>query len=138
MEKETNIQQIAPTQEQYEILLTECRRDIFDFDFLSSEEQDEEIVAKWLSEREQGVKKLTNYFIVGRFYVNEGLIMQSKEEKSELSECIGILRNHSNNITQEFLEERLSSHNPLLVQDDYGRVIGDYWDFVRSIDSLKS
>ena len=138
MEKETNIQQIAPTQEQYEILLIECRKEFFDFDFLSSEEQGEAIAAKWLLEREQGVKKLTNYFIVGCFYVNEGLIMQSKEEKSELSECIGILRNQSNNITQEFLEERLSSHNPLLVQDDYGRVIGDYWDFVRSIDSLKS
>lgn len=129
---------MVPTQEQYEILLTKCRIDIFDFDFFSPEEQDEEIVTKWVSEREQGVKKLTNYFIVGCFYANEGLIMENKEEKSELAECLSILRNHGNNLTQEFLEERLSSYNSLLVQDDYGRVIGDYWNFVSSIDSLKS
>lgn len=74
--------------------------------------------------------------VVSYIEKTEGVNLDGDEEDILMRECQSIVNNYPNNFCAEFLQERLSRYNPLLIEEDYVQLSKEYIDFRNSVEKV--
>ena len=128
--------QVRPTYEQELVLAEMCRKDMPMFDMLRSEAKECWIMEYWGSKRAEATWNLSRMFVVAHIGKMEDVELKLDENDDLMRECKSIVENYPNNIGAEFIQERLSKYNLLLIKEDYVQITKEYIDFSTSMEKL--
>jgi len=126
----------VPTQDQEMILAQMCREDMPTFDKLPLEAQECWIGEYWEKKRFEGVWNISTMLVVSYIEKTEGVKLENEENDILMRECQSIVNNYPNNFCSEFLQERLSKYNPLLIGEDYVQLSKEHIDFRNSVEKV--